>query len=480
MAEADPLQSTLERVRPHDIDAEEGLLAACIIEGGHETLADCVQSHIVAESFYKPAHRLIFQALMILLKEDKLEFDELVLADKLRSLGNYEEVGGIEYINRLTSRIETRVHAAHWMEIVQEKALRRNLIETCVKTVEDCYDPTNDVTQCFEKVEQGLFNLRTDKANDQPEHIRISMDAASKLVQQQINREVQAGGIPSGFKDLDGMIQGFQPGQMVVLAARPSVGKTSLGMNFAENAALPSAMIDPVPTLVFSLEMTAEQLSYRLLCSRARVSMSRLRDGFASKDDQRELARFSAEIKEAPIFIDDASTINIYEMKAKARRLNQNLMNKGMPPLGMIVVDYLQLITTSDKALSREQQISEISRATKGMAKDLELPVIVLSQLNRDMEKEKRDPRMSDLRESGAIEQDADIVLMLHRQTLGSERPEPDQDEDNEEGDGQSQMGPLGSVDQIKLIIAKQRNGPVGAINLSFIRQYTRFENHAN
>ncbi len=480
MAEADPLQNTLERVRPHDVDAEEGLLAACIIEGGHETISDCIQSHITPESFYKPAHRLIYEALLTLLKEDKIEFDELVLADKLRNLGNYDEVGGLEYINRLTSRIETRVHAAYWIEIVQEKALRRNLIETCVKTVEDCYDPTNDVTTCFEKVEQGLFDLRTDKANDQPEHIKISMDAASKLVQQQINRELQAGGIPSGFKDLDGMIQGFQGGQMVVLAARPSVGKTSLGMNFAENAAMPSSMIDPAPTLVFSLEMTAEQLSYRLLCSRARVSMSRLRDGFASREDQRVLGNISAEIKEAPIYIDDASTINIYEMKAKARRLNQNLENKGSPPLGMIVIDYLQLIQAGDKNTSREQQIAEISRAIKGMAKDLDVPVIVLSQLNRDMEKEKRDPRLSDLRESGAIEQDADIVLMLHRQTLGAERPEADENEDNEEGDGQSQMGPLGSVDQIKLIIAKQRNGPVGAVNLSFIRQYTRFENHAH
>ena len=182
------------------------------------------------------------------------------------------------------------------------------------------------------------------------------------------------------------------------------------------------------------------------------------------------------ELKAAPIWIDDASTINIYEMKAKARRLNQNLINKGKPKLGLIVIDYLQLITAGDKKTSREQQIAEISRATKGMAKDLELPVVVLSQLNRDMEKEKRDPRLSDLRESGSIEQDADIVLLLHRQEMGGERPDPEDDE----GDGQVQQGPLGSVDQIKLIVAKQRNGPVGAVNLSFIRQYTRFENYAH
>jgi len=480
MAEAVTLQSTLERVRPHDVDAEEGLLAACIIEGGHETLSDCIQNHISPDSFYKPAHRLIFEALLELLREDKLEIDELIVADKLRSLGSYEEVGGMEYINRLTSRIETRVHATHWMEIIHEKSTRRKLIETCIQTVEDCYDPTSEVDLCFEKVEQGLFNLRSDKANDQPEPITESMDAASKLVAQQINRDIQAGGIMSGFKDLDAMIRGFRSGQMIVLAARPSVGKTSLGMNFAENAACPHGMLEPVPSLIFSLEMTSEELAYRLLCSRARVSMSRLRDGFASKDDQVELAKMGQELKAAPIWIDDASTINIYEMKAKARRLNQNLINKGKPKLGLIVIDYLQLITAGDKKTSREQQIAEISRATKGMAKDLELPVVVLSQLNRDMEKEKRDPRLSDLRESGSIEQDADIVLLLHRQEMGAERPDPTEDGDNHEGDGQVQQGPLGSVDQIKLIVAKQRNGPVGAVNLSFIRQYTRFENYAH
>jgi len=217
MAEAVTLQSTLERVRPHDVDAEEGLLAACIIEGGHETLSDCIQNHISPDSFYKPAHRLIFEALLELLREDKLEIDELIVADKLRSLGSYEEVGGMEYINRLTSRIETRVHATHWMEIIHEKSTRRKLIETCIQTVEDCYDPTSEVDLCFEKVEQGLFNLRSDKANDQPEPITESMDAASKLVAQQINRDIQAGGIMSGFKDLDAMIRGFRSGQMIVL-----------------------------------------------------------------------------------------------------------------------------------------------------------------------------------------------------------------------------------------------------------------------
>ena len=473
----------LGRTRPHAVDAEEGLLAACIIEGGLEVLADCVQNGISPNSFYKPQHRLVFEGLMALMKEDKGEADELVLAEKLKSLGSYEEVGGLEFLTRLTSRIETTVHAPYWMEIVREKALRRNLIETCTKTVEELYDATNDINTCFESVEQKLFNLRSDQANDEPQEIGIPMDAASKLVTQQINRDIQAGGIPSGFKDLDAMIQGFSGGQMIVLAARPAVGKTSLGMNFAENAACPqpNSGRDPAPTLVFSLEMTADQLAYRLLCSRARVNMTKLRDGFASREDARELGRVAKELKTAPIWIDDASTINIYEIKAKARRLSQKLQSRGMPKLGMIVIDYLQLIQASDNRTSREQQIAEISRAVKGMAKDLDVPVIVLSQLNRDMEKEKRDPRISDLRESGAIEQDADNVLLLHRVAMAGEAPPPGEgDDEEEEGDGQPPSGHLGSVEQIKLIVAKQRNGPVGSIHLSFVRQYTRYENYAN
>ena len=482
MAEAIPLERALERTRPHAIDAEEGLLAACIIEGGLETLSDCIQNGISQDSFYKPQHRLVFEGLLALMKEDKGEADELVLAEKLKSLGTYEEVGGLEFIYRLTNRIETTVHAPYWIEIVREKALRRNLIETCTQTVEELYDPTNDIDTCFESVEQRIFNLRSDQANNEPQEISISMDAASKLVTQQINRDLQAGGIPSGFKDLDAMTQGFSGGQMIVLAARPSVGKTSLGMNFAENAACPhpNSGRDPSPTLVFSLEMTSEQLAYRLLCSRARVNMTTLRDGFASREDARELGRVAKELKEAPIWIDDASTINIYEMKAKARRLDQRLRNKGRK-LGMIVIDYLQLIQAADKRASREQQIAEISRAIKGISKDLDLPVIVLSQLNRDMEKEKRDPRMADLRESGAIEQDADIILLLHRVAMAGEAAHPGKGgEEDEEGDGHPHSGHLGNVDQIKLIVAKQRNGPVGPVNLSFIRQYTRFENYAS
>ncbi len=431
-----------------------------------------IQQGINAESFYKPSHRLIFGALLELLKENK-EMDEIVLADKLRSLGHYEEVGGLEELNRLTSRIETTVHAQYWIEIVCEKCLRRRLINTCVGVVEECYQAPGQTSEFLERVEQDIFNLRNDEGSNIAQHVKTPIEAASQLIQKQINKDDTAGGVKTGFLELDSMTQGFLPGQMIVLAARPSVGKTSLAMNFAENAVCQPGLKKPVPTLVFSLEMTSEQLAYRLLCSRARVDMSSLRDGFSSKEGQGRLGDAAKEFKDSPMWIDDASSISIYEIKAKARRLNSSLLNKNRDPLGLIVIDYLQLIQSADRNAPREQQIAEISRAIKGLSKDLQLPVLVLSQLNRDMEKEKRDPRLSDLRESGSIEQDADVVLLLNKQRMVD-------DAEGEDEDGQVAQGSLGSVDKIKLIVAKQRNGPVGAIQLSFLRHFTRFENFSS
>ena len=274
---------------------------------------------------------------------------------------------------------------------------------------------------------------------------------------QSILSNKQDHGVDSGFKDLDGLTYGFHAGEMVVLAARPSVGKTSLAMNFAENAILPIGSRKPVGVLVFSLEMTATQLATRLMCGRARVDFKRIRDKVASKQDTSDLVQAAMELKKAPLFIDDASNSSILDIRAKARRIHSK------DPLGLIIIDYLQLIRGTDARVQREQQIAEISRGVKGMAKELDIPVVVLSQLNRDSERENRSPRLSDLRESGSIEQDADVVMMLHR-------PKKREDED---GDGSN----FGDVEHIKLILAKQRNGPVGEIDLAFVRRYTRYEN---
>ena len=262
-------------------------------------------------------------------------------------------------------------------------------------------------------------------------------------------------GFSSGFKDLNKQTQGLQRGDLIVVAGRPSMGKTSFAMNIAENFLLNEDVKGGV--LVFSLEMTATQLATRLMCGRARVDFKRIRDKVASKQDTSDLVQAAMELKKAPLFIDDASNSSILDIRAKARRIHSK------DALGLIIIDYLQLIRGTDTRVQREQQIAEISRGVKGMAKELDIPVVVLSQLNRDSERENRSPRLSDLRESGSIEQDADVVMMLHR-------PKKREDEEDDSAN-------FGDVEHIKLILAKQRNGPVGEIDLAFIRRYTRFEN---
>lgn len=263
-------------------------------------------------------------------------------------------------------------------------------------------------------------------------------------------------GVASGFKDLDALTFGFQRQEMIVLAARPSMGKTSFALNIAEAAALPKKG-DPHATLVFSLEMSSSQLALRMLCSRARVNMKLLRDGLLSKNgqEQQELLKAADEFSKASLFIDDSSHLTIMELRAKARRLYSRLPSK----LGLIIVDYLQLLSPTDPQIPREQQVSEISRGLKALAKELDVPVLVLSQLNRSSEKENRTPKLSDLRESGSIEQDADVVLMLARPKDADEKYQV-------------------AADSAELIVAKQRNGPVGDLKLTFLRDITRFENY--
>ena len=281
-------------------------------------------------------------------------------------------------------------------------------------------------------------------------------------IQRMLLRE-ETDGVLTGYSDLDGLTNGFKPGEMIVLAARPSVGKTSLAMNIVENIAFSSKYRDsPRHALVFSLEMSSLSLAMRLICGRARVNMNDLRKGFVPRNQAEKLHQTSKEFQQSPLWVDDTSGLSINQIRAKARRLK--MRNK----LDFVVVDYLQLISTESRVLSRENQISEISRGLKAMAKELDVPVLVLSQLNRDSEKERRDPRLSDLRESGAIEQDADVVMLLGKHRKGEDVRQMDYDgeEDRTEED----------FEPVVLILAKQRNGPTGKINLAFRRKYTRFE----
>lgn len=447
--------TTAGRPLPHSLDAEKGLLAACLIDPA-EVISRCMAQKLPEEAFYSLGHQTIYRTCVEVF-EDKSILDAKILAEELNKKGQLDGVGGPIYIAELATQIETTAHANYFLDIVREKYLLRRLIHTATKTVRNCFEPQIDggLENFIDDIEKEVFAISDDRVADTSQPISKSVDDAVKLVQKLIAGRGQLAGLSSGFVDLDKMTFGLHPQEMIILAARPSMGKTSLAMNIAEAVALPKQPGQQgAGVLIFSLEMSAEQLAMRLLTCRAKVSSQRLREGFVNKEEQQALAMAAKELKNARLWIDDSGQVTINQLRAKARRIwarNDNM--------GLIVIDYLQLIAGSDPKIPREQQISEISRGLKTLAKELKVPVIVLSQLNRDSEKEKRQPKLSDLRESGSIEQDADVVMLLARP--------------KDAGDDFSV-----AADSADLIIAKQRNGPVGDLKLTFRKEYTRFENH--
>ncbi len=446
----------LERVAPHNIDAEEGLLASCIMDGGQEIMATCLEARINPDYFYKPAHQIIFQALLEIYEEGSV-VDEIILVEKLESQNALEGIGGYSAITHLTSRIETTAHAKYWLEIVREKCLMRRLINSATQIIDDCYHSQDGLDNFLETAEEKIFEISQDRVSESAIPIKESIDSAVKLINVLLQNKGELSGVSTGFIDLDRMTFGFHASEMIVLAARPSVGKTSLALNIAEAATFPNdEKRKPVPTLFFNLEMSASQLALRLLCSHSRVNMQRIKDGMVSREDQNRLSRDAKALKAAPLWIDESGQITMLEMRAKARRMH------AKQRLGLIIIDYLQLISGAVSRMERWQQISEISRGVKAMAKELKVPVLVLSQLNRDSEKEKRLPRLSDLRDSGSIEQDADVVLLLARRGA------------SEEADS-----PSSSDNVVDLYVAKQRNGPIGMVPLTFLPEITRFENYS-
>jgi replicative DNA helicase len=460
------------RTPPHSEEAEEGLLGACLIDPGQEIISACVEAGCIASTFYVPAHQVIFHILLDLFNsEGGAAVDEFSLIDALnsRSVASIswlkekhrfsdpkttllELVGGTAVVTRLTSRIESVANARYWLEIVRQKWLLRRLIDTASHIVDEAYVNQDQMEHFIGDVEERILSINEDRTTDSAQPFGEAVDKAQNLIQS-ILMGKQDGGVLTGYVDIDKMTFGLHKGQMIVLAARPSMGKTSLGMNIAEHVALPRRG-EGKGTLVFSLEMPADQLAMRMMCGRAQVSMRRVRDRMISSEQQRELMRATKELHGAPIWVDDSSGLNILQMRAKARRI------KKQHDVSLIVVDYLQLINGTDARVPREQQISEISRGIKAMAKELDVPVLVLSQLNRSSEKENRQPRISDLRESGSIEQDADVVFLLaSRQNTEEASSIPQASRERE------------------LIVAKQRNGPTGSLPLTFIPEFTRFEN---
>ncbi len=442
-----------ERSPPYSTEAEEHVIACCLLDGS-DTVARCLEARIAGDCFYVPANRLLFEVIIELYQKSTPVTLE-VLAEELKTRRQLEAVGGFAYLMQVTNKIPTTAHAGYFIEKVREKHLLRELIKVATGAVEQAYSFSGGLEEFVDKVEQDLFKVTQDRVSDSAQELKESIKEANTVIAKLLMKKGELTGVTSGFKDLDAMTFGFQRQEMIIIAARPSMGKTSFALNIAEAAALPKpGKGDPVPTLIFSLEMSSAQLALRMLCARSRVNMKLLRDGLVGRDGREvnALGQAAEEFKKTPILVDDSSSLTIMEMRAKARRIY------ARKKLGLVIVDYLQLINGTDPRAPPEHQVAEVSRGLKAMAKELDLPVIVLSQLNRSSEKDNRTPRLSDLRESGSIEQDADVVIMLSRPKDADEKFQT-------------------AANAVDLIVAKQRNGPVGDLKLTFLQEITRFEN---
>jgi replicative DNA helicase len=434
------------RVPPQNLDAEESVLGAILLDN---TAIDRVTGMLQPDDFYRENHRKIFRAMQAL--ADRSEPADLVtLGEQLRSRGELADVGGAAYLAELAERVPTAANVAHYARMVRDKAVLRNLIGTATSIAERGYGG-QDVKELLDRAEQEIFALSEREVR--PAFVRLDglLNSTFDTIERLFEQKQSVTGVPTGFVDFDRLTAGLQPSDLIIVAGRPSMGKTALCMNIAENAALKS----DAGVAIFSLEMSKEQLAMRMLCSQAHVDLKRVRTGHLNDNEFSELAKAAANLSEAKIYIDDTPALSVLELRAKARRLSRD----PAANLKLVIVDYLQLMRGSEGKDSREQEISEISRSLKALAKELHLPVLALSQLNRQVEnRHPPKPRLADLRESGAIEQDADVIAFIYREEV--------YDEDT------TRKGIA------EIIIAKQRNGPLGNVDLAFLREFTRFENY--
>ncbi len=446
------------RSMPSNADAERAALS-CMLRDPVNIIPKAIEK-LASGYFYIPAHRVIFEALLHLYKtrpEGKL--DLIVLNTELTNKEQIDNVGGPRAVAELMDDVPTTALFDDYAEFLKEKFVLRRVIADCTECVTEAYDNPESSAVFLDSVEKKVLKIRDE--TEQEKGILDMKDHVFKVVQSIEDMYSSDGSASSGvntdFHDLDAMTNGFHGGEMIVIAARPSMGKTSFAMNIVENVAIRKD--NPLPVAVFSLEMSCESLVQRLLCSRSKIQMQKLRGGFLSKADFPNLMNVAGQLAEAPIWIDDTPGLSINELQAKARRLKQ------ANDIRLIVIDYLQLLKSPDAARrdGREKEIADISGGIKGIAKELNIPIIVLAQLNRQPDSRGGKPRMSDLRESGAIEQDADLVALLMRAEVYA-----DDEAEKEEKYGEAE-----------LIIAKQRNGPTGEVPLTFHKEFMRFENRA-
>ncbi len=441
--------SEAARVPPHDLDAERAVIGAMLVS---EAAVAAVAERLEARDFYSEVHRIIYGAMMRLYARGD-PIDQLTLTNELRSVNEFERVGGRPYVFQIVESVPTAANAGRYAEIVRGKALLRAVIDVGSRITEDAFREPENVSEALDSAEQLIYGVSNQTLRDHLAPVSELAPGALEMIQRLYEQEGEVTGVETGFEDLDRLTTGFHKSDLVILAARPAMGKTALALNAIWHAAGEKK----VPVAIFSLEMSKEQLVQRLISQTTRIPAQALRSGNVKAEDWPKLVRGVAEVSRAPIWIDDTAGVTLMEIRAKVRRLSSQLKSAGERPLSLVVVDYLQLmIGQGSRQENRQQEIAEISRGLKVLARDLDVPVLAIAQLSRAVEaRHDKRPLLSDLRDSGAIEQDADMVMFLYRDEYY-----------NSDSDDKGIA---------EVIVGKHRNGPTGKIQLAWMEQYTKF-----
>ena len=435
------MDAPVMRSLPQSIEAEQSVIGSMIID---KSAIAQVAEKLTEDDFYRDGHKIIYKSIFEMFKND-MAVDLVTLLEYLKSTDQLEKAGGVTYITEVSSSVPTTANLSSYIKIVEEKSILRRLIKASTAIIEDSYNKQGEVEGVLDLAEKKIFDIAEKRSTSDFEALSDVLERGFLEIERLFNNKGQITGVPSGFTDLDAKTSGFQKGDMVLIAARPSMGKTTFALNIAENAALREGK----SVVLFSLEMTKEQLAYKLLCSEANVDMLKLRTGNLDDKDWENIARATGPLSKAKIYIDDTAGVTVMEMRSKCRRLK---MEYG---IDLILIDYLQLMSGSSSE-NRQQEVSEISRSIKALAKEMECPVIALSQLSRAPEQRAdHRPMLSDLRESGSIEQDADLVMFLYRDEYYNKETE--------------------DKNMAECIVAKHRNGPVGTVKMAFLGALSKF-----
>ncbi len=438
--------TSFEKIPPQNLEAEMAVLGSMLID--EEAISVAAES-LDRDLFYKDSHRKVFEAIIGLYNSSKA-VDLITLTDELKRKGNLEEVGGASFLTALANSVPTAANINHYVSIVKEKGILRTLINNSTKVISLCYESDGNVNEVVDSAEQLVFDVSDRRIHGSYQHLKELIKDGIEKIDLLYQKKAHVTGIPTGYVDFDIQTAGLQPSDLIIVAGRPSMGKSAFALGIIEHA----GVVAKIPVAIFSLEMSKEQLVQRMLCAHAKVDAHKVRTGYLATSDWPRLTAAAGKLSDSPIYVDDTPAISVMELRAKARRMKMH------HDIQLIVLDYMQLMRGAMNSESRQQEISEISRSLKALARELNVPIVAISQLSRAVEaREHHRPQLSDLRESGAIEQDADVVALILREEYYNPTP------DNE------------GIAEIN--IAKQRNGPVGTVKLAFIKEYTRFENIA-